>query len=94
MDLEILKRTLPQEEGIRLAYQYFNEEKLIEAALMFCTYNNKENALQITTDQEAKSMVKQLHEMYTTYCLVDLIKKGLLLPSLDENNEVVFSVNQ
>lgn len=94
MELETFKRTLSREEGLALAYQYINEEQPIEAAAMFCTYNNPDNDLQITTENEITAMTNQLNEMLTTYALVDLIKKGLVLPSLNENNELVFSLNK
>ena len=94
MTPDILKRSLSQEEGLAIAYQYFNEEKVIEAAAMFCVYNNKENNLQISTEAEVQAMAEEFQQMMTTHSLVELIKKGLVLPSLNENNEVVFSLNQ
>lgn len=94
MTPDILKRSLSQEEGLAIAYQYFSQEKAIEAAAMFCVYNNKENDLQISTDTEVQKMANEFQQMFTTYALVDLIKKGLVLPSLNENNQVVFSLNK
>lgn len=94
MQPDIYSRSLPQEEGLKLAYQFFNEDKIIEAAAMFCTYNNKESALQVTTDTEVKAMAEEFNQMLTTYSLVELIKKGLVLPSLDQDNQVVYSLNQ
>lgn len=94
MHPEIFKRTLSREEGLERAYEYFNDDKVIEAAALFCTYNNKENDLQVTTENEVKAMAEEFHQMMTTYSLVDLIKKKIVLPSLNENNEVVFSINQ
>lgn len=94
MNPEILSRTLSREEGLKLAYQYFNDEKIIEAAAMFCIYNDPDNDLQISTDNEVKAMANQLHEMMTTYSLVELIKNGLVIPSLDQDNQVVYSFNQ
>lgn len=94
MQPEIYSRTLPQEEGLKLAYEFFNEDKVIEAAAMFCIYNNKESDLQLTTDNEVKAMAEEFNKMLITCALVELIKKGLVIPSLDENNEVVYSINQ
>ena len=94
MDPEIIGRSLTREAGLAMAYHYMNQDLTIEAAAMFCTYNNPDNNLQITTDTEIKAMANQLNEMLTTYALVDLIKKGLVLPSLNENNELVFSLNK
>jgi hypothetical protein len=94
MEPKPIKRILSREKGLAMAYHYFNEESPIEAAAMFCTYNNPDNDLQITTENEITAMANQLNEMLTNYALVDLIKKGLVLPSLNENNEVVFSLNK
>ena len=94
MNPEILSRTLSREEGLKLAYQYFNEEKVIEAAAMFCIYNDPDNDLQISTENEVQAMANQLHEMMTTHSLVELIKNGLVIPSLDQDNQVVYSFNQ
>lgn len=94
MQPDIYGRSLPQEEGLKLAYQFFNNDQVIEAAAMFCTYNNKETDIQVTTETEVKAMAEEFNQMLTTYSLVELIKKGLVLPSLDENNEVVFSLNR
>lgn len=94
MQPKIFKRTLPQEEGLKIAYQYFADDKIIEAAAMFCTHNNKETDIQLTTEAEVQAMAKEFQQMMTTHSLVELIKKGLVLPSLNENNEVVFSLNK
>jgi hypothetical protein len=94
MEPQFLGRSLSREEGLAKAYKYFNEDSPIEAAAMFCAYNDKENDLQITTDSEIKAMANQFQEMLTTYALVDLIKKGLVLPSLNEDNVLVFTLNK
>jgi phenolic acid decarboxylase len=94
MQPEIYTRTLSRKEGLDRAYEYFNNDEVIAAAVMFCTYNNEENELQVTTDNEVKAMAEELHQMMTNYSLVELIKKGLVLPALNENNEVVFSLNR
>ena len=91
---EILSRTLSREEGLRLAYQFLNKEKVIEAAAMFCIYNDVDNDLQISTENEVKAMANELHEMMTTHSLVELMKNGLVIPSLNEENKICFSLNK
>lgn len=94
MNPEILSRTLSREEGLKIAYQYFNDEKVIEAAAMFCIYNDPDNDLQISTETEVQAMANELHEMMTSHSLVELIKSGLVIPSLDQDNKICFSINK
>lgn len=94
MTEEFIKRTLTQEEGMVLAYEYFNDGLAIEAATMFCTYNNKENELQMTTENEIAAMAEELNKMLVYHALVELINKKLIVPSLNENNEVVYTAIQ
>lgn len=94
MQPEMIKRTLSREAGLSLAYEYFSAGRVVEAATLFCVYGDAENELQITTENEIKEMSMQFKELMLSHSLVELIRKGMVLPTLDHDNKLLFSINK
>ena len=59
-----------------------------QAAGLFLMYSSKENELQMASAREVSVLAHKLRDLFLDASLVDAIKTGLVVPGVDEQDEL------
>lgn len=95
VEQEIYKRTISRTRALEIAFKALRKEKekdLQTAATLFAIYSDPHNKVISATLDDINLLYENLQEMSTIAALYNLISEGKVVPFVDGNKEVVYSL--
>lgn len=79
--------TIDPEEGLKLAFELFQDGRPSEAAMMFLAYGDIENDISVVTESEHAALAAHLKQVYAYATLFNMICEEQVIPALCDDNE-------